>query len=113
MEASAASTNPAMANTSSDNGNHIGVVAADSAVGGSEAVERSSTNSVLDLAIGCWDNEFERTTAPIMSDEGAHHTSVIGESDRCAITTADTRLDALRERVLARISGKQLRLDTG
>ena len=53
------------------------------------------------------------TDMPITDSTGANHNVVMGVLEHNVISTADIRLDAIRERVLARIWGKQRRLDTG
>ena len=77
------------------------------------AVKRSPSDSVLDLAIHCWNQEVDQIVMPITASTGANHNGVMGVLDHNVISTADMRLDAIRERVLARIWGKQRRLDTG
>jgi hypothetical protein len=100
-------------NTSCDNADRLGVSADGIVLDEAETGKRSSSESVLDLAIECWNQEVDAITAPIVLEGEASHANVIGDLDNGETTTANVRLDALRERVLARIAGKQRRLYSG
>ena len=105
--------NPAIPDTSSDSISLPGEPTVDNARGESAAGKRSSESSVLDLAIISWNGEVDRVTESTHPDTTAEHVEVMGNIDQDDSVTADARLAALRERVLARIVGKQRRLDNG
>ena len=104
-----AATVSASSNAASHNRDHN----ANNAMEESGAAKRSSAESVLDLAIASWNTEVDRVISLPSDAASSSHSRVIGDLDSYVTPTAMPRLDALRERVLARIYGKQRRLDTG
>ena len=104
----AVSSNSALGSMPSENASQSGDLEVPATTG---ATKRFASNSVLDCVIETCNDEVDSVI--MQTGATAEHVEDMGNNGLDVSASASARLDALRERVLARMIGKQRRLDAG